>query len=262
VCIGLLSLAWGEAHPLDYIIVILLLESIEQPFHPIQHGITLGLPFLSRLDAAAATSFSIMPGHRCRLLLTVGEPTTHLSSSTGAAGASSLVIRLSLAVASLLPPASSVVFDPCRRLRCTAVPPDPTRVASTSSASSTAGRHQPRARRVRIVVVCPSVTASPTPVGRHVCRLAQIRLKHCQTPPSSTSPARLLSSASLDPPPLLGPNCSLVSLCRVLLLLLRLGLVPESSPPAAQACSSQPRFGRIALPQPRSSLCRPRFGPI
>jgi hypothetical protein len=213
------------------------------------------------MDAAAATSFSIMPGRRCRLLLTVGEPTTHLSSSTGAAGTSSLVIRPPLAVASLLPPASSVVFDPCRRLRCAAVPPDPTRVASTSSASSTAGRHQPRARRVRIVVVCPSVAASPTPVGRHVCRLAQICLKHCQTPPSSTSLARLLSSASLDPPPL-GPNCSLLSLCRVLLLLLRLGLVPESSPPAAQACSSQPRFGRIALPQPRSSLCRPRSGPI
>jgi hypothetical protein len=30
-----LGLVWGEAHPLDYIIVILLLESIEQPFHPI-----------------------------------------------------------------------------------------------------------------------------------------------------------------------------------------------------------------------------------
>jgi hypothetical protein len=32
VCIGLLVLMWGEAQPLDYIIVILLLESIEQPF--------------------------------------------------------------------------------------------------------------------------------------------------------------------------------------------------------------------------------------
>jgi hypothetical protein len=30
-----LSLVWGEVHPLDYIIVILLLKSIEQPFHPI-----------------------------------------------------------------------------------------------------------------------------------------------------------------------------------------------------------------------------------
>jgi hypothetical protein len=30
VCIGLLSIVWEEAHPLDYIIVILLLESIEQ----------------------------------------------------------------------------------------------------------------------------------------------------------------------------------------------------------------------------------------
>jgi hypothetical protein len=28
VLIGLLGLVWGEAHPLDYIIVILLLESI------------------------------------------------------------------------------------------------------------------------------------------------------------------------------------------------------------------------------------------
>jgi hypothetical protein len=34
VCIGLLGLVWGEAHPLGYIIVILLLESIEQPFFP------------------------------------------------------------------------------------------------------------------------------------------------------------------------------------------------------------------------------------
>jgi hypothetical protein len=30
----LLGLVWGEAHPLGYIIVILLLESIEQPFFP------------------------------------------------------------------------------------------------------------------------------------------------------------------------------------------------------------------------------------
>jgi hypothetical protein len=35
VCIGLLGLVWEEAQPLDYIIVILLLKSIEQPFHPI-----------------------------------------------------------------------------------------------------------------------------------------------------------------------------------------------------------------------------------
>jgi hypothetical protein len=34
VRIGLLGLVWGEAHPLDYIIVILLLKSIEQPFYP------------------------------------------------------------------------------------------------------------------------------------------------------------------------------------------------------------------------------------
>jgi hypothetical protein len=30
----LLGLTWGEADPLDYIIVILLLELIEQPFYP------------------------------------------------------------------------------------------------------------------------------------------------------------------------------------------------------------------------------------
>jgi hypothetical protein len=35
MCIGLLDLVWGEAHPIDYIIIILLLESIEQPFYPI-----------------------------------------------------------------------------------------------------------------------------------------------------------------------------------------------------------------------------------
>jgi hypothetical protein len=34
VCIGLLGLVWGETHSLDYIIVILLLESIEQPLFP------------------------------------------------------------------------------------------------------------------------------------------------------------------------------------------------------------------------------------
>jgi hypothetical protein len=32
VCIGLLGLVWREAQPLDYIIVIILLKSIEQPF--------------------------------------------------------------------------------------------------------------------------------------------------------------------------------------------------------------------------------------
>jgi hypothetical protein len=37
VCIGLLGLTWGEAQPPDYIIVILVLESIEQPFSPFQH---------------------------------------------------------------------------------------------------------------------------------------------------------------------------------------------------------------------------------
>jgi hypothetical protein len=31
MCIGLLGLMWAEAQPLDYIIVILLFESIEQP---------------------------------------------------------------------------------------------------------------------------------------------------------------------------------------------------------------------------------------
>jgi hypothetical protein len=31
VCIGLLGLMWEAVQPLDYIIVILLLESIEQP---------------------------------------------------------------------------------------------------------------------------------------------------------------------------------------------------------------------------------------
>jgi hypothetical protein len=39
VCIGLLGLVWGETQPLDYnhyIIVILLLKSIEQPFSPLQ----------------------------------------------------------------------------------------------------------------------------------------------------------------------------------------------------------------------------------
>jgi hypothetical protein len=35
MCIGLLDLVWGEAHPIDYIIIILLLESIEQSFYPI-----------------------------------------------------------------------------------------------------------------------------------------------------------------------------------------------------------------------------------
>jgi hypothetical protein len=34
VCIGVLGLVWGDAQPLNYIIVILLLESIEQPFSP------------------------------------------------------------------------------------------------------------------------------------------------------------------------------------------------------------------------------------
>jgi hypothetical protein len=34
VCIGLLGLVWGEAQPLDYIIVILVLKSIEQPILP------------------------------------------------------------------------------------------------------------------------------------------------------------------------------------------------------------------------------------
>jgi hypothetical protein len=34
VCIGLLGLVWGKAQPLDYMIVILLLESIEQSFSP------------------------------------------------------------------------------------------------------------------------------------------------------------------------------------------------------------------------------------
>jgi hypothetical protein len=39
MCIGLLGLVWGEAQPLDYMIVVLLLKSIEQPFYPNQHGI-------------------------------------------------------------------------------------------------------------------------------------------------------------------------------------------------------------------------------
>jgi hypothetical protein len=34
VCIGLLGLVWGKAQPLDYMIVILLLELIEQSFSP------------------------------------------------------------------------------------------------------------------------------------------------------------------------------------------------------------------------------------
>jgi hypothetical protein len=34
VCIGLLALVWGEAHPLGYIIIILLLKLIEQPLLP------------------------------------------------------------------------------------------------------------------------------------------------------------------------------------------------------------------------------------
>jgi hypothetical protein len=34
MCIGLLHLVWGKGQPLDYIIVILLFESIEQPLFP------------------------------------------------------------------------------------------------------------------------------------------------------------------------------------------------------------------------------------
>jgi hypothetical protein len=122
-----------------------------------------------------------------------------------------------------------------------------------------------RARCVPDVVMCPPVAASPAPAGRRARRLAQIRLE-CRRSPPSLRHRRVSSGVKLIQirPSSLGPICSLASPRRVLLKLLRLGPVlshlgpiPESSLPAAQACSSLPKSDRIALPWPRSSLTGP-----
>jgi hypothetical protein len=41
VCASLLGLVWGQAQPLDYIFVLLFLESIEQPIFILQHVVVI-----------------------------------------------------------------------------------------------------------------------------------------------------------------------------------------------------------------------------
>jgi hypothetical protein len=155
---------------LDYTIRDLFAPPISHEFYGwIHRGVHLAW-YQTRvtfsLSPGHSSRSSVLPGHRRRLLLTVSDPTTHLSSSTGPAGASNSVAGLSLVVASLLYPTSSIVFHPFHRLRCSTVPLDLTCTASPSYAACSL-----RARRCHV------------PTGRRLSRTC--RLSRAPSRPNS-----------------------------------------------------------------------------
>jgi hypothetical protein len=192
--------------------------------HLTPSSIRLGLPFLSLLDAAVAPLFcSGAAADSCSPSVT--PPPTSLPPPDQQA------LKFDhRPVASLLSSASSVIFDPCHRLHCSVVPPDPTRTASPSSASSATSRHQARARRAPSVVVYLPV--SP--------RFAS-RAAGCRLPLHHWHVSDGVELAQIQPPSL-GLICSLASPRQVLLKLLRLGPVLESPRPSTgvqpDRCSS------------------------
>jgi hypothetical protein len=204
--------------------------------HLTPSSIRLGLPFLSLLDAAVAPLFcSGAAADSCSPSVT--PPPTSLPPPDQQA------LKFDhRPVASLLSSASSVIFDPCHRLHCSVVPPDPTRTASPSSASSATSRHQARARRAPSVVVYLPVAASPALPGHCAVspRFAS-RAAGCRLPLHHWHVSDGVELAQIQPPSL-GLICSLASPRQVLLKLLRLGPVLESPRPSTgvqpDRCSS------------------------